>query len=127
MARYFAMRLLSCVVALSLLIGGAWATYLSAQAAAQKDGSAKETKLEQRFATEVQPFVERYCSACHGPKKPKAGLDLSRDNTVKAVVKNARQWEAVLDVLQAQEMPPEDAPRRPDAKERAAVVAWIRD
>jgi hypothetical protein len=83
--------------------------------------------LQHRFSTEVQPFLQRYCFACHGPKKHKAGLDLSRDATVSAIVNNARQWETVLERLQAEEMPPEDAALRPEAKERAAVVAWIRD
>jgi mono/diheme cytochrome c family protein len=83
--------------------------------------------LERRFAAAVRPFLERHCHSCHGPKKPKAGLDLSRDVTVAAVAKNVRQWGMVLERLQAQEMPPEDAPRRPTPEERAAVVAWLRD
>src|SRR5207247_1290569 len=32
---------------------------------------------------------------------------------------------AVLDRLRADEMPPEDAPRRPAPEERAEVVAWL--
>ncbi len=31
----------------------------------------------------------------------------------------------VLQRLHAEEMPPEDAPRQPEAAERAAVIAWI--
>src|SRR5207248_517687 len=51
----------------------------------------------------------------------------SRDATVAAVAGNARQWQLVLERLEAQEMPPEKALRRPEPDERAAVVAWIRD
>src|SRR5262249_11360557 len=40
---------------------------------------------------------------------------------------NARQWQLVLERLQAEEMPPEEAPRHPEPGERAAVVAWMRD
>src|SRR5438552_2777890 len=83
--------------------------------------------LEQRFSARVQPFLERYCHSCHAGKKPKASLDLSRDSTVKAVAANMGQWEMVLQRLQAQEMPPEDAPRRPAAEERAAVIAWLQE
>src|SRR5437867_3940037 len=75
--------------------------------------------LERRFAGRVRPFLERYCYSCHGPKKKKAGLDLSRDSTLKAVANNARRWEQVLERLHAREMPPEGAPRRPGAAERA--------
>ncbi len=83
--------------------------------------------LEQRFTTQVKPFLERYCHSCHGAKKQAASLDLTRDATVAAIAKNPKQWDLVLDRLHANEMPPEEATRKPDAAERAAVVAWLRD
>jgi hypothetical protein len=83
--------------------------------------------LERRFSTRVRPFVKRYCISCHGPTKHRAGLDLSRDSTVTAIARNDRQWELVLERLQAREMPPPRALRRPGDDERAAVMAWIRD
>src|SRR5262245_55278806 len=69
--------------------------------------------LDERFATQVRPFVERYCVGCHGPKKQAGSLDLSRDASAAAVAKNWRHWEHVGERLHAQEMPPEDAPRQP--------------
>jgi hypothetical protein len=75
----------------------------------------------------VHPFLERYCFGCHGPEKQEAELDLSRYSTVRSIANNARFWELVLDRLQTEEMPPEEAPRRPKPDERAVVVAWIRD
>ncbi len=83
--------------------------------------------LEARFSATVRPFLERYCYSCHGAKKPKASLDLSRDATAAAVAGNGRRWEQVLERLRAEEMPPEGAPRQPEAGERAAVIAWLRD
>src|SRR5262249_15112828 len=83
--------------------------------------------VELRFAKQVQPFLKRYCFACHGSNKPKASLDLTRDTTVTAIAKNARQWELVLDRLHAKEMPPEDAGRQPEAAEPAPVVPSILD
>jgi len=110
-------------VALCLVCLGAWPAFEHngpSLAAAPADA------LEKRFATDVQPFLERYCFSCHGAKKQKAMLDLSRDVTVAAVAKNIRHWELVLDRLHAQEMPPEDAPRQPKPEERNAVIAWLR-
>ncbi len=83
--------------------------------------------LEEHFVQRVRPFVERYCVTCHGAEKHKGALDLSRDATMAAVLRNARRWEQVLDRLQAKEMPPEDAPRQPGPDERAAIVTWLRD
>jgi hypothetical protein len=89
-------------------------------------GSSAE-QLEHRLSTRVRPLLERYCFSCHGVKKQEGDLDLSRDATVTAIANNPRPWQRVLERLQAQEMPPEDAPRRPKPDERAAVIAWLRD
>jgi mono/diheme cytochrome c family protein len=94
---------------------------------AEADPAQPMATLDERFSARVQPFLKRYCFTCHGSKKQEAELDLSRDATVAAIAKNVRQWELVLERLQAQEMPPEDAPRRPRPDERAAVVAWLRE
>ncbi len=88
---------------------------------------AQADALEDRFSSQVKPFLERYCYSCHGATKPKAMLDLSRDTTVPAVVANARRWEQVLERLHAEEMPPAGAKDRPKADERAAVIAWLRE
>jgi hypothetical protein len=83
--------------------------------------------LEHRFTADVRPFVARYCVSCHGPRKPKGGLDLSGATTVAAVMSDPRRWGQILERLEAQEMPPEEARLQPGAEERAAVVAWVRD
>jgi hypothetical protein len=107
---------------------GGWHVLYSARGAdTEATAASPADSLESRFATRVQPFLKRYCFSCHASKKPKAGLDLSRDSTVTAIASHARQWELVLERLQGQEMPPEDAPRRPPADERATVIAWLRD
>src|SRR4051794_19967492 len=82
-----------CVVGL-----GAWCATHSAAAEPlpeKKVGSSPADALERRFTTDLQPFLGRYCHSCHGPRKPKAELDLSRDATVASIVKNIRQWELV--------------------------------
>src|SRR5262249_25124525 len=142
MSRTFGTRTLLFVVALSLTGFGAWyalSPVRGSGAEVPKGRPGTENKarpgteastsdaLAQRFSTQVRPFLERYCLTCHGSKRPKADLDLSRYSTAAAVAKNPRQWELVLERLQAQEMPPEKAPRRPGAEERAAVITWIRD
>ncbi|MCA1684510.1 MAG: DUF1587 domain-containing protein [Planctomycetia bacterium] len=83
--------------------------------------------LDQRFETVVRPFLKDHCLGCHGDKKQEGKLDLSGYSSAAAVVKNHRVWETVLDRLEAEEMPPEDAKRQPSAHDRAAVVAWVRE
>jgi hypothetical protein len=138
MSRKLGTGLTLSVLALGLISLGSWYAFRPPTAFAPQDPTedvalagaepaSPGDLLEHRFSAEVQPFLQRYCVSCHGPHKQKAALDLSRYSTVSAVTNNVRQWELVLERLQAEEMPPEDAPRRPGPDERAAVVAWIRD
>ncbi len=116
------------VVAVAILaaLGGWYVLHLAPRARSHASAQTAD-KLENRFAADVKPFVERYCLKCHGPNRPKGDLDLSRDATLAVVADNIRQWSRVLDRLQANEMPPEDAKRQPSGTERAAVIAWLRD
>ncbi|HEY1860670.1 MAG TPA: DUF1592 domain-containing protein, partial [Gemmataceae bacterium] len=83
--------------------------------------------LDSQFSSRVHPFLKRYCFTCHGPEKQEADLNLSRETTVSAITNNERQWDRVLERLRTEEMPPEDAPRRPTPEERSAIIASIRD
>src|SRR5258708_5558244 len=97
MSRELKTSLVLCVTALCLTGLGAWHAF-HAFAGSVADGSRTSSgldnnvlaaaptlptsSLEHRFTTRVQPFLERYCISCHGPKKQKGMLDLSRDATV---------------------------------------------
>src|SRR5262245_50669301 len=120
------------LLALCLTGLGAWYAFRSRTAddngvSGTGTDPAPAASLDQRFSAEVRPFLERYCVSCHGGKKPKGALDLSRYATVTAIANNPQHWELVLERLQSQEMPPETARRRPTADERTTVIAWIRD
>ncbi len=84
-----------------------------------------ETTIERRFTEIVQPFLKSYCFECHGKKQQKAKLDLSGYASPAAVAKDHRIWEAVVERLDNDEMPPEKAPRHPTAHERRAVIEWL--
>ena len=62
-------------------------------------------QLGHRFSAQVQPFVQRDCSSCHGSKKPKAHLDLSRDTTIAKAAEHLGHWQARSERIQAKEMP----------------------
>ena len=134
MSRTSGTRVLLIVLACGLTSLGAWGAFRSMlESGTNEDPPKKDApqppsdSLDARFSTQVKPFLERYCFSCHGPKKQAASLDLSRDLTVPGIVKNAQQWELVLERLHASEMPPEDAKLRPEAKERTEAIEWIRD
>jgi hypothetical protein len=105
-------------VASSILLAGLVAG--AAIAAEPNDRS-----LERGFQEVVRPFLKSQCLACHGARKPKGKLDLSGYTSVETIIKNYRVWDRVSDRLEAQEMPPDDAPRQPAPHERRAVIDWI--
>ncbi|CAA6676253.1 MULTISPECIES: DUF1592 domain-containing protein [unclassified Lentimonas] len=70
--------------------------------------TAQPTNIER---SELEPFIEANCIACHGPEKQKGEV---RFDTMSWQITNndeAQRWQDVLDVLNAGEMPPEEEPR----------------
>ncbi len=91
-------------------------------------GIAEEPKgqtLEKRFLEVVRPFLKSQCLECHGAQKPKGKLDLSGYTSVESIIRDHRVWDRVSDRLDAEEMPPDDAPRQPSPDERRAILDWI--
>ncbi|HEY2343555.1 MAG TPA: DUF1592 domain-containing protein, partial [Chthoniobacteraceae bacterium] len=86
----------------------------------------KASELESRFAGVVHPFIETYCFSCHGKEKQKGDLDLSAFGTMDAVAGDYSRWETVIDKLEGEDMPPDDAKRHPDATHTKEVVDWIK-
>jgi mono/diheme cytochrome c family protein len=87
---------------------------------------ASEPTLRAEFTERVLPFVRTYCRDCHGSERQEAKLDLSPFDSFDTVISGHATWEVVLERLQAGEMPPEGAARRPPTAATAAVVNWIR-
>lgn len=88
---------------------------------------AAEPTLQQRFASDVLPFVKANCLSCHGAEKQEGKLDLSDNSSVEAVAKNHQVWDLVLERLEAEEMPPKKAPQQPTPHARKLVSEWIKE
>ena len=71
-------------------------------------------------------FFEQHCTKCHGAEKQKGEVRLDTLGAPTAKGVNAATWQAVLEVLEAGDMPPKKEPR-PDAAAVAAAVASIAD
>ena len=63
------------------------------------------------YETEILPILEKHCFSCHGPEKQKNDI---RFDTLSTDMINdrpaAETWHDTLDVLNFNEMPPEDEP-----------------
>lgn len=85
------------------------------------------TELDKQFTTTVRPFLQSYCVACHGKNKPQAQLDLTSYSNMASVVKDYPHWALALERLEAKQMPPASFGNQPSAKQREAVMTWIRN
>ena len=80
--------------------------------------------LDRQFERVVQPFVVKYCVACHGGKMPAAQFDLKSYTTVGAVTADYPRWALVMERLTAKEMPPKPMPA-PPAEATQQIIDWI--
>lgn len=77
-------------------------------------------------SSHVKVFFESYCIKCHGPDKSKGKITLHTldGNLSTGAGGEMERWEKILEVLDFEEMPPEDE-KQPTAAEREAVKEWI--
>ncbi|GDY12831.1 hypothetical protein LBMAG53_17090 [Planctomycetota bacterium] len=73
---------------------------------------------------QVREAVAHSCVKCHGPVKPKGGLDLESLLTADFNAKTLALWTQVDQQLADGSMPPKDAPPMP-SEQRAALHSWI--
>jgi hypothetical protein len=81
--------------------------------------------LPQATAADTDSFFQQHCVKCHGAKKPKGDLRL---DTLKWTPKNSANvelWQAIIDRLDANEMPPEKE-SQPSDRERVAIIKSLR-
>lgn len=99
----------------------AWLGVLPAFVGSGEKGQAEKQRGE---APPVQKVLVKYCSACHGEKNPKAGLNLARFEDRDGAPVEPRAWKHVWDRVRSWQMPPPDRPQ-PTVQEREMVLTWI--
>ena len=64
-----------------------------------------------RIAPSVKTFMAKYCTDCHGPDHDNPALRFNAIPHKIADAAVAQRWQDILDVLNLDEMPPDDAPQ----------------
>ena len=88
----------------------------------QSHGRADE--LTKSFANKVRPVLERFCYDCHGNGEQEGSVALDQLDADLINGADAESWHAVLDAVNAGDMPPEDE-EQPNAAERQLMVDWM--
>ena len=72
----------------------------------------------------IKPLIAKYCYDCHSADDPSGDVQLDQLSDKLSQGEDAEAWHAALDVLNAGDMPPEDADQ-PSPQEREQIVNWI--
>ena len=85
-----------------------------------------QARLDQvAFRTAVLPLLTKYCTSCHGPTKPKAGLNLASFQDETSARSNRKAWERIKEYVEGGLMPPDDRPQ-PSREEVSQLTEWIK-
>ena len=77
------------------------------------------------FRSTVLPLLTKYCTSCHGPVKPKGGLNLAALKDDTSARSQRKIWERVREYVEGGVMPPEERPQ-PSHDETRRLTQWIK-
>jgi hypothetical protein len=88
-------------------------------------GAEKQAAANKKtFDRVVNPFLNKYCTSCHGEEKDKGEVRLHRLSFDLAASKDLEKWQLVLKQLELGEMPPKKK-LQPSDQVKEQVVGWI--
>lgn len=122
---YSATGLLAAVGVIWLLIQSSTHSTLQVVDAAESRGSpAAPVHPPASYQKDLLPFIQKYCSDCHGNGSQEGDFALDRYTDLEGIRRDRAVWTKLLKLVQLESMPPSSADQ-PTAEERAHVVAWL--
>ncbi|HEY6228034.1 MAG TPA: DUF1592 domain-containing protein, partial [Verrucomicrobiae bacterium] len=101
-------------IALSLVM----ASPLRDEAVDDPKFEALHADAKKRFKDVVTPFVETYCTRCHGQEKQRGGINLAPALKKPGESASSQRWKQALAVVRSHDMPPDEASKQPTDEER---------
>src|SRR5262245_29258223 len=108
------------LVILMTIAVGATAYFANHPAEAQKPVA---NRPESSFRQTVAPLLAKYCTQCHGGKRPKGELSLEHFKNDDDARAQPAIWDKVAQNLRSGDMPPQGKPR-PTPQELQAITSW---
>ena len=73
----------------------------------------------------VTPFVETYCTRCHGQDRQKGGINFGPALKKPGETASSKRWKQALAIVKSHDMPPDDAEKQPTDEERQKFLEGI--
>ena len=112
-----AMTLAACALSLTLRC--------TAEPADDADFAALQVDAKKSFKEVVTPFVDTYCTRCHGQDRQKGGINFGPALKNPGETASSKRWKQALAVVKSHEMPPDEAEKQPTDEERQKFLEGI--
>jgi mono/diheme cytochrome c family protein len=113
---------------MAMILGGVAFTLpmpCRAEPAGDGDFAALQAETQKTFRERVTPFLNTYCTDCHGAKKMKGGINFAPALKNPGGPSFIKQWKLSLANVRAHDMPPDDVDKQPTEAERQMFVDWV--
>lgn len=77
------------------------------------------------YEKDIKPLLQTYCFDCHGKRRPRAGLNLTKYENEQAILEGRKLWERVANMIRTGEMPPKKQDNQPTDEDRELLYHWI--
>src|ERR1043166_1573503 len=97
----------------------------SAEPASDASFAALQADARKSFKDVVTPFVDTYCSRCHGQKRQKGGINFEPALKKPGETASSKRWRQALAKVRSHDMPPDSADKFPTDEERQKFLDGI--
>jgi hypothetical protein len=89
------------------------------------DFAALQAEAQKSFKEVVTPFVNSYCTRCHGQDKQRGGINFSPALKNPGETASSKRWKQAVAIVKSHEMPPDDTDKQPTDEQRQKFLDGI--
>src|SRR5262245_44879222 len=97
----------------------------TAEPADDADFEALQVDARKAFKEVITPFVDTYCTRCHGQERQKGGINFGPALKKPGETASSKRWKQAVAMVKSHDMPPEDAAKQPTDAERQKFLDGI--
>jgi hypothetical protein len=97
----------------------------TAEPANDGDFTARQADAQKSFTNVVTPFVDLYCTRCHGQDRQKGGINFGPALKKPGETASSQRWKQALAVVKSHDMPPDDQKKQPSDEERQRFLEGV--
>ncbi|HKS37245.1 MAG TPA: DUF1592 domain-containing protein [Verrucomicrobiae bacterium] len=96
-----------------------------AEPADDGDLAALQADARKSFKEVITPFVDTYCTRCHGQNRQKGGINFGPALKKPGESASSKRWKQALAMVKSHDMPPDNADKQPTDEERQKFLDGI--